>query len=659
MKQNRPYLKYPLLLLIMAFQVGRLSAAEPELAELLEFDLGKLMRVKVVTASKKAQSLSEVPATVRVITAEQIRERGYFTLEEALADLPGFQFRNIVGFNSYVFLRGAPSQNNLILLLVDGVQINELNSGGFYGGGQFNLSNVKQIEVVYGPASALYGTNAVSGIINIITRDPEEIQGVRVSALAGNFATRTIDFGYGRRDPEKKLGFSVSGLFKQSDKADLGGAEGDHNWTPDMENFEDDLSFDGKLSYDRWKAGLVFQDKQASRTTNYRSTGSSQLDSGTRWHIRFVNGYLTHLYDPHPGWSNRTQLYYRNATVVDNTIAFITSDTGPEEGQAGYYRPNSLVGLENQFTSSLQKNLDLIVGFIWEEERLAENFSKTFSGSPAVEPPTPAKPEMVANRLASLYLQTQYRLLAHTEFTLGFRYDNSSSYGEVTTPRLGVVYNRKELIAKLLYTEAFRAPRPWDYTFGDGNPDLESEEMRSVELAATCLLREQVNAHLSIYRNFLDEKLTREGNRWVNGGKLNTTGLEFALEYAGRTLRPFVNYSFTDSEFKGGEAVPEIGKHTANAGVLYSLTRKARLSLSGRYSGKRKNPKPIQSTGSAYVDPAFVLDAALSFLETRGFNFYFIVKNLLDETYYHTSNRPPDRYRQPQRTIMVKAEHTL
>jgi len=66
-------------------------------------------------------------------------------------------------------MRGAPSQNNLILVLIDGIQINELNSGGFYGGYQYSLQNVKQIEVVYGPSSALYGTNAISGIINIIT----------------------------------------------------------------------------------------------------------------------------------------------------------------------------------------------------------------------------------------------------------------------------------------------------------------------------------------------------------------------------------------------------------------------------------------------------------------------------------------------------------
>ena len=105
---------------------------EKNLDELLDLNLDQLMTIQVITASKTPQTLSEVPATVRIVTAEQIKTRGYLTLEDALADLPGFQFRNILGFNSYIFMRGVPSQNNKILLLMDGIQINELNSGGFY-----------------------------------------------------------------------------------------------------------------------------------------------------------------------------------------------------------------------------------------------------------------------------------------------------------------------------------------------------------------------------------------------------------------------------------------------------------------------------------------------------------------------------------------------
>ena len=152
---------------VSLFLISVTLAQDSELDEWLEMDLSDLMNIKVTTATKREQLIDKVPATVRIITEKEIQERAYHSLEDVLKDLPGFQFRNILGFNSYTFQRGAPSQNNLILVMIDGVQINELNSGGFYGGYHYNLQNIKRIEVVYGPSSALYGTNAISGIIKI------------------------------------------------------------------------------------------------------------------------------------------------------------------------------------------------------------------------------------------------------------------------------------------------------------------------------------------------------------------------------------------------------------------------------------------------------------------------------------------------------------
>ena len=70
--------------------------------------------------------------------------------------------------------------------MIDGIQVNELNSGGFYGGGQYNLSNVERIEVVYGPESVIYGTNSVSGIVNIVTKDPD-MEDSGIGVLIGSF----------------------------------------------------------------------------------------------------------------------------------------------------------------------------------------------------------------------------------------------------------------------------------------------------------------------------------------------------------------------------------------------------------------------------------------------------------------------------------------
>ena len=658
MKKRKLFFKL-LLFIIIIIQATTLYAQEKKLDELLDRNLEELMNIEVITASKKPQRLSEVPATVRIITAEQIKERGYFTLEEALSDLPGFQFRNIIGFNSYVFLRGVHSQNQAIVLLVDGIQINELNSGGFYAGGQFNLSNVKRIEIVYGPASVLYGTNAISGIINIITNDPEDIQGGHASVLFGNFDTRNYDFKYGRYNKKNDFGFSVSGMFKQSEKADLGGAKGDNNWTNNMENFEDDLSFDGKLTYKNFSMGLVFQDKQASRTTNYKTIGANYLDAGSLWHIQFFNGHAKYVYNKSSWWSNQSLLYYRNATVLDNTIAYIKSDTGATGGQTGYYRPNDLVGFENQFNLRIKDRLSIVAGFVFEKERLAESFSITHSGSPEIKPATPSKPGMLNNSLISIYLQAGYKFVKSTELTLGLRHDNSSYYGKVNTPRIGLVYNKDKFTTKLLYTEAFRAPKPWDYTYEEGNPDLEPETMRSLEIALAYAYAENFIAGLSVYKNTMKGTLTREERRQANGPDVKTDGFEVALEYKWKKIRTYFNYTYNLSIYENGEKIPEIGNNVVNAGMLYAFTNRIKLDVRGHYFGRRKNVKPIAVTGSDYVDNAFVLNSTLSFLNIKGFDFQIICKNLLDTEYYHPSNNPPERYRQPQRTFLIKAGYNF
>jgi len=637
--------------LFFLFSVG--SAQESDFDEWLELDLSELMNIKVTTATKKDQLIQKVPATVRIITANQIKERAYHSLENVLQDLPGFQFRDILSFNAYSFLRGAPSQNNLILVLVDGIQINELNSGGFYGGYQYNLQNVKQIEVVYGPSSALYGTNAVSGIINIITKDPEDQPQTAMALSSGTFGTLMGNCSYRYYSEKSPISASISAFYNQTEKADLGGAAGDWNWSANMENFENDFGFDSKIIIkNNTRIGLTFQDKHSSQTTYYKSVGTSILDSGTDWHIRFFNAYLSNLYSKSPGWSLKSQMYYRNATVMDNTITLI--DTTPGIGQVGYYRPNSLVGLEEQIDYEFSSNANLVTGIVLEAEKLAVDFSKTYSGDPYVTPPTPAEPKFEKNTLVSIFAQSQYKFFNYTEAIAGFRWDNSSYYGNVITPRLGIVYDRGLITTKLLYTEAFRAPKPWDYHWGYENPDLAPERMKSIELANIFSPTKHLRIDISVYKNQIYNKLTIRDSTWINADWLNTAGLETNLEYGRNRTQFYLNYAYTDSRYSDGSVVPEIAHHSLNAGINYSFLKNLNINLRGNYLGRRKNPVLISATNSNYIDAYFVLNGVINYNPTPKIELQAAIDNILDACYYHTSNRPPERYRQPQRTLIFK-----
>ncbi len=631
---------------------------ENELQKLLSLDLEDLTKIKVISATKTFIKINEVPATVRVITAESIKENGFLTLEDALSNLPGFQFRNILGFNSYVFQRGIPSQNNLILLLVDGIQINELNSGGFYGGGQFNLDNVQQIEVLYGPASALYGTNAISGIINIITKDPEKNKGLSISGLYGSFNTYNGNISYGYYDEENEFGLRLAGMVKSSEKANLAGAEGDFNWSENMENFEDDFTFEMKTEYKNLKFGLIFQNKQSSRTTNFKSVGTKFLDKNTLWNISFFNSYLKHYLSFTETLDLLSTIYFRNATILDNTISQI-NDTS----QVGYYRPNSLGGIESMLSYSPFQDLKLVGGILFEYESLADDFSITYSNSPNEKPPTPPAPIMDNNTLLSVYLQTQYTLNDFFNFFAGARWDHSSIYNNIVTPQFGLVYNENKLTVKFLYSEAFRAPKPWDYTFGSGNSNLKPEEMRSFEISGIYSINESITCDLSFYKNKLYDIIILETNdiasRSTNSGDIETLGLEFNLNYSNKNISSFLNYTYNASVDNEERVVPEIAKNVVNAGFIYHPIKEIGLSMRCSYVGERKNPKLISNIGNDFIDDAFVVNASINYIGFENLRLNLTINNLLDQVYYHPSNRPPDRYRQPQRTFLVKAEYNI
>jgi iron complex outermembrane receptor protein len=656
---SKAYLLRRIFLLVIAFLLtsNRVFSQENELDKLLNLNIEELSDIKIISATKILTNINEVPATVRVITAETIKENGFFTLEDALSILPGFQFRNIEGFNSYVFQRGIPNQNNLTLLLVDGIQINELNSGGFYAGGQFNLDNIQQIEVVYGPASALYGTNAVSGIINLITKEPSN-KGLSLSGLYGSFKTYNGSLAYDYYDEKSDFGFRLSGSIKSSEKADLAGSEGDFNWPSDMENYEDDYTLDIKSQYHNLKYGFLFQNKKSSRTTNYKSTGTNYLDKNTLWNISFINSYLKYNLNFSSKLDLLSSLYYRNATILDNTVAYIDNNA-----QVGYYRPNSLVGIENMVSYSPLSDLKIIGGLLFEYESLANDYSVTYSTSPSVKPPLPPDPKMDKNTLLSLYLQVQYKLNASFNLYGGVRFDHSSVYDDVVTPRLGLVYNKEKLTVKFLYSEAFRAPKPWDYTFGLGNADLKPEKMRSFEAAAQYFLLPGFSVDLSLYKNKLSNTIIQEtinhNSRSVNRGNFETTGLEVNLEYKQKSIRSFLNYTYNSSVDSSDALVPEIAKHTANIGASINLFEDIGLMLRCSYYGERKNPKIINSTGSDYIDDALILHSSITYTGFDKYRISLIINNLLDQAYYHTSNRPPDRYRQPQRTLLFKFEYNL
>ncbi|NEU70007.1 TonB-dependent receptor plug domain-containing protein [Spirosoma agri] len=183
--------------------------------------------IQVTSVSKKAENLLYVPATVMVISSRDFVQRGYQSLEQVLHDLPGFDVikGNGPGYSNF-YQRGYRStSNDRTLMLIDGVEENDLASSNIPISQQYALSDIDRVEVIYGPASTMYGANAFAGVINIITKSFRNLSGpARQLAFTGQARTGALNTTYfdgvlTAKTPD--VAISVTTRLYRSDEIDL------------------------------------------------------------------------------------------------------------------------------------------------------------------------------------------------------------------------------------------------------------------------------------------------------------------------------------------------------------------------------------------------------------------------------------------------------
>src|ERR1041385_7503198 len=169
--------------------------------DLTQASLEELMNIRVTSVSKRNERLSRVAASVFVITAEDIRRSGFHSLPEILRLAPGVQVAHSSAGGWAISIRGFNDEfANKLLGLVDGRSIySELFSGVFWDSHEMAIDNIERIEVIRGPVAAMWGTNAVNGVINIISKTADATQGGQVTAEGGSMGEARGSVRYGGR----------------------------------------------------------------------------------------------------------------------------------------------------------------------------------------------------------------------------------------------------------------------------------------------------------------------------------------------------------------------------------------------------------------------------------------------------------------------------
>jgi outer membrane cobalamin receptor len=263
---------------------------------------------------------------------------------------------------------------------------------------------------------------------------------------------------------------------------------------------------------------------------------------------------------------------------------------------------------------------------------------------------------MLNNYLESFYAENHITFFKSVKLNAGLRFDNSSIYNQVLTPRIGLIFPNKRFTAKALYAEAFRAPKNWDYTYGNGNQNLVPERIKSLEISVLYQLGKNLNLDLTVYKNKLTNGLVKNTvlNVWENQSETNVIGLECGMVFEYSKLKIYGNYTYNDSKDEFGMPIPEIANHIGNFGLKISIFKKMKIETYCNYFGSRINNNVVSETGTSTIDDAFIINTALNFMNFKQFDFKLGINNILDAEYYHTSNLQVGRYRQSGRMMILQ-----
>ncbi len=478
------------------------AGAYDDFDNLFNLSLEELMQVKVTGSTLTEKKLDNVPSSISVYTQNEINFIGVDTLDELMNLVPGFQSHRSGGSGSYypysVRARRIGGSSSEVLVLVDGQRIDEpRTSGSALIIPKYPLANIERVEFIRGPSSTIYGSNAMLGVINIITRSG--VNAINIALGSYNHKQASLQFS------QQWHGIGLE-LFANTVQDDGQPYTVVDTYSPKIITTHDPISQDDvNLKLNWHNTTFNMQHSQFDDRDFYQS---GTLSNGfNRRDVEFTSVSIKHNFnwlsvDSYLWLSKhraKTNIYIQLSPV--GAFSAVSTPPGSEPLKIGgeqSFTKESKVQWHNNFffenASSLQFGVehriidipDLIAGNNFDfRDILNGTFPIRYYGELK---PTTVFQSKSQRKIYGLYGQYQASIFDNTELTLGFRYDNFSDIDSNISSRVGIVHSiTNEQSIKLLYAEAFRAPSESELNLQNnplflGNPNLKAETVKSWEL---------------------------------------------------------------------------------------------------------------------------------------------------------------------------------
>ncbi|WP_118183978.1 TonB-dependent receptor plug domain-containing protein [Paraburkholderia phosphatilytica] len=542
--------------------------------------LESLMTMTVSSATRVAQPISSAPATVVVLTAADIREYGWRTLADALATIPGLY---TASDRTYTYLGARGFQrpgdyNSRFLLLIDGMRVNDAVYDQAPIGADFPLDMdlVERIEYVAGPGSAVYGSNALFGVINVITKSGKDIGGAQVAAAGGSFGEKRGRATYGWHGANgADVVLSASAYEKNGQ--DLYYPEFD---TPDQNN-----GIAQNLDYERAQnlfAKFAYEGFRLSVGYGNRTKGVPDAPYGAVFDAPFS------VTDTHSFVDATWHQALREDVALDYELYWGRYDyrspelDGPPPGTENMDGDHAMwYGGDVHATITTFARNRIVAGVDFTRDANRDQFNYN------VAPYQLLLDDHRSSDMAGVYAEDQITLLDSLSLDLGVRYDAESNMGGNVNPRVALIYRPTSRDTfKAIYGTAYRAPNAYEMYYavpGDGgqeaNPSLGAEHIATEELVYERAIGASGRATLSLFRYTLRDLITETTDPatglfvFENVDRAEAKGAELAYEqsFAGG-VRVRASYSYQMSRDSGsGAALQDSPRHMGKLNAVIPL----------------------------------------------------------------------------------------
>ena len=624
--------------------------------------------ITIATGTEKQVRFA--PSVASVITSRDIRESGARTLDEALEMVPGLHVGASFNRQDAIYsIRGIHTgQNPQVLLLIDGIRVQQLFSGARPYNYSLPVANIERIEVIRGPGSAVYGADAFAGVISVTTKTANHTAGNEVGVRRGSFATREVWWNFSDEFAGVKTSFSIQHTKSDGDDrrridedfqtildglfaTDVSLAPGQLN--NDIELLNSKLKFSGSLfslDFFSWhlanagngSGGAQALDPEGGDSIDYSGvslvTREFQLGSED-WTLLGELDYSVLNQDA------RFRLFPPGAVQLDNG-APPTPVLFPDGviGNPSVLEKTIAAEVVSFYRGSSNHNVRIAAGFRLQDLEAGEtkNFSDldddAFFGT--LIDVSGTQDIFIRDENREHYyisVQDEWAFANDWRFTFGLRYDKFTQFGDSVNPRAALVWSTTHnLTTKVLYGRAFRAPS-FSELFADNNPallgneDLDPETINTYEVAFDYRPTQRLALRLNLFAYDIKDLVEIEFQSPAsNSGEQSGKGFEFELEWDPvENLRVTANYAWQRAEDdENNRDVANAPQEQIYFRAAYDISNSMLGSVVVNHVMDRERP---EGDSRSAIDDYTTLDAVLSYQNVyQGLDIALIGRNLFD-----------------------------